>query len=184
MHGSDEFLGNLYLLKAEEEPELPDEPPSEDFPDFRKNFGPSGVLHSWASGAGTKPIAVSRMITMYRSLGPGGHHHHHLLGMVARPPLRHGAGPAPLGAVPGDIPGLCVPPEGAQLLAPGRLGEQKSRGPVAAPEALDTRAMAPVHPVAAAGRRRAWPRASTPPPVTWDSVVWFLPPVSRSSDRV
>jgi hypothetical protein len=128
MHGSDEFLGNLYLLKAEEEPELPDEPQSEDFPDFRKNFGPSGVLHSWASGAGTKPIAVSRMITMYRSLGPGGHHHQHLLGMVARPPLRHGAGPAPRGAVPGDIPGLCVPPEGAQLLAPGRLGEQSPGG--------------------------------------------------------
>ena len=42
-HGFDEFFGNLYHLNAEEEPELPDYPPAEDFPDFRKRFGPRGV---------------------------------------------------------------------------------------------------------------------------------------------
>ena len=47
-HGFDEFFGNLYHLNAEEEPEMEDYPPPEDFPNFRKNFGPRGVLHSWA----------------------------------------------------------------------------------------------------------------------------------------
>ncbi len=49
-HGFDEFFGNLYHLNAEEEPELPDYPPEEDFPDFRKNYGPRGVLHCYADG--------------------------------------------------------------------------------------------------------------------------------------
>jgi arylsulfatase len=48
-HGFDEFLGNLYHLNAEEEPEMADYPPEKDFPDFRKNFGPRGVIHSWAT---------------------------------------------------------------------------------------------------------------------------------------
>ena len=48
-HGFDEFFGNLYHLNAEEEPEMYDYPPKEEFPDFRKNFGPRGVLHSWAT---------------------------------------------------------------------------------------------------------------------------------------
>ena len=47
-HGFDEFYGNLYHLNAEEEPEHPDYPKDADFPDFRKNFGPRGVIHSWA----------------------------------------------------------------------------------------------------------------------------------------
>ena len=42
VHGFDEFFGNLYHLNAEEEPELDDYPTEEDFPDFRKNFGPRG----------------------------------------------------------------------------------------------------------------------------------------------
>ena len=42
-HGFDEFFGNLYHLNAEEEPELDDYPTEEEFPDFRKNFGPRGV---------------------------------------------------------------------------------------------------------------------------------------------
>jgi arylsulfatase len=46
VHGFDEFYGNLYHLNAEEEPELPDYPKS---PEFRKKFGPRGVLHSFAS---------------------------------------------------------------------------------------------------------------------------------------
>ena len=48
-HGFDEFFGNLYHLNAEEEPEMYDYPPEKDFPDFRKNFGPRGVIHSWAT---------------------------------------------------------------------------------------------------------------------------------------
>jgi arylsulfatase A-like enzyme len=35
VHGFDEFFGNLYHLNAEEEPELPNWPPPEDFPNFR-----------------------------------------------------------------------------------------------------------------------------------------------------
>ena len=42
MHGFDEFFGNLYHLNAEEEPELPDYPKD---PEFKKKFGPRGVLH-------------------------------------------------------------------------------------------------------------------------------------------
>lgn len=48
-HGFDEFFGNLYHLNAEEEPEMPDYPPETDFPNFRRNFGPRGVIHSWAT---------------------------------------------------------------------------------------------------------------------------------------
>jgi arylsulfatase A-like enzyme len=44
-HGFDEFFGNTYHLNAEEEPELDDYPSEEDLPDFRKNFGPRGVIH-------------------------------------------------------------------------------------------------------------------------------------------
>ena len=49
VHGFDEFYGNLYYLNAEEEPEHEDYPKPEDFPDFRKNFGPMGVLHCYAA---------------------------------------------------------------------------------------------------------------------------------------
>ena len=45
-HGFDEFLGNLYHLNAEEEPEDPDYPKD---PAFAANFGPRGVIHSWAT---------------------------------------------------------------------------------------------------------------------------------------
>ncbi len=46
VHGFDEFYGNLYHLNAEEEPELPDYPQD---PEFRKKFGPRGVLDAKAS---------------------------------------------------------------------------------------------------------------------------------------
>jgi arylsulfatase A-like enzyme len=46
VHGFDEFFGNLYHLNAEEEPENPDYPKN---PEFRKKFGPRGVLHCWAT---------------------------------------------------------------------------------------------------------------------------------------
>ena len=41
VHGFDEFFGNLYHLNAEEEPETPDYPKN---PEFKKRFGPRGVL--------------------------------------------------------------------------------------------------------------------------------------------
>lgn len=46
VNGFDEFLGNLYHLNAEEEPELPDYPKD---PEYRKKFGPRGVLKCTAS---------------------------------------------------------------------------------------------------------------------------------------
>jgi len=45
-HGFDEFFGNLYHLNAEEEPEMEDYPTD---PRFKENFGPRGVMHSWAT---------------------------------------------------------------------------------------------------------------------------------------
>jgi arylsulfatase A-like enzyme len=42
-HGFDEFFGNLYHLNAEEEPENVDYPKD---PNFRKQYGPRGVIHS------------------------------------------------------------------------------------------------------------------------------------------
>jgi arylsulfatase len=69
-HGFDEFFGNLYHLNAEEEPELRDYPPEKDFPNFRKNFGPRGVLHCYADGKGgqtiedTGPLTKKRMETI------------------------------------------------------------------------------------------------------------------------
>jgi arylsulfatase len=48
-HGFDEFFGNLYHLNAEEEPEAVDYPPEADFPNFKKLFGPRGVMHTWAT---------------------------------------------------------------------------------------------------------------------------------------
>ena len=65
-HGFDEFFGNLYHLNAEEEPELDDYPTEEDFPDFRKRFGPRGVIHSWANGDGTQRIEDTGPLTKER----------------------------------------------------------------------------------------------------------------------
>jgi arylsulfatase A-like enzyme len=73
MHGFDEFLGNLYHLNAEEEPE------NEDYPGdmvlangktFREVFGPRGVLKCKADGKGgqtienTGPLTKKRMETI------------------------------------------------------------------------------------------------------------------------
>ncbi len=46
VNGFDEFFGNLYHLNAEEEPEYPDYPKD---PEYRKRFGPRGVLDSKAT---------------------------------------------------------------------------------------------------------------------------------------
>jgi arylsulfatase A-like enzyme len=67
MHGFDEFFGNLYHINAEEEPEDPDYPKD---PEFKKHFGPRGVLHCWADGKGgqkiedTGPLTKKRMETI------------------------------------------------------------------------------------------------------------------------
>ncbi|SDZ84472.1 arylsulfatase [Microbulbifer marinus] len=62
-HGFDEFFGNLYHLNAEEEPENRDYPKD---PEFRKNFGPRGVIRSKAGGAieDTGPLTKKRMETI------------------------------------------------------------------------------------------------------------------------
>lgn len=48
-HGFDEFYGNLYHLNAEEEPEMVDYFPEDEFPNYRAKQGPRGVIHSWAT---------------------------------------------------------------------------------------------------------------------------------------
>ncbi len=65
-HGFDEFFGNLYHLNAEEEPELPDYPDPAKYPDFAKNYGPRGVIHSTADGKieDTGPLTKKRMETI------------------------------------------------------------------------------------------------------------------------
>jgi arylsulfatase len=63
MHGWDEFLGNLYHLNAEEEPENRDYPRN---PEFRKKFGPRGVIHSWALPGGKQKIEDTGPLTRQR----------------------------------------------------------------------------------------------------------------------
>jgi arylsulfatase A-like enzyme len=63
MHGFDEFLGNLYHLNAEEEPENFDYPKN---PEFRKKFGPRGVIHAWANPDGTQKIEDTGPLTKKR----------------------------------------------------------------------------------------------------------------------
>jgi arylsulfatase A-like enzyme len=62
-HGFDEFFGNLYHLNAEDEPENEDYPKSAE---FKKNFGPRGVIHSFADGKveDTGPLTKKRMETI------------------------------------------------------------------------------------------------------------------------
>jgi arylsulfatase len=62
-HGFDEFFGNLYHLNAEEEPENPDYFKD---PALRKQFGPRGVIHSFADGriTDTGPLTKKRMETI------------------------------------------------------------------------------------------------------------------------
>jgi arylsulfatase len=62
-HGFDEFFGNLYHLNAEQEPEHPDYPKD---PEFKKKFGPRGVIHSYADGRieDTGPLTIKRMETV------------------------------------------------------------------------------------------------------------------------
>ncbi len=67
MHGFDEFMGNLYHLNAQEEPENLDYPKD---PEFLKKFGPRGILKCKADGKGgqtiedTGPLTKKRMETI------------------------------------------------------------------------------------------------------------------------
>jgi len=67
VHGFDEFFGSLYHLNANEEPENMDYPKS---PEFRKKYGPRGVLKCKADGKGgqtiedTGPLTKKRMETI------------------------------------------------------------------------------------------------------------------------
>lgn len=53
VNGFDEFLGNLYHLNAEEEPELPDYPKD---PAYVKKYGPRGVLRCKATDKDDKTV--------------------------------------------------------------------------------------------------------------------------------
>ena len=68
-HGFDEFFGNLYHLNAEEEPE------NEDYPGdmvlkngktFQEQYGPRGVIHSWANEDGSQRIEDTGPLTKKR----------------------------------------------------------------------------------------------------------------------
>jgi arylsulfatase len=63
MHGFDEFFGNLYHLNAEEEPENEDYP---DDPEFRAQFAPRGVIHSFANADGSQTIEDTGALTKKR----------------------------------------------------------------------------------------------------------------------
>jgi arylsulfatase len=63
VHGFDEFYGNLYHLNAEEEPELRDYPKD---PEFRKKYGPRGVLDCKADGKGGQTIVNTGPLTRKR----------------------------------------------------------------------------------------------------------------------
>jgi arylsulfatase len=73
-HGFDEFFGNLYHLNAEEEPENIDYPKD---PEFKKRFGPRGVIRSSANPDGTQkiedtgPLSKKRMETVDEEITTG-----------------------------------------------------------------------------------------------------------------
>jgi arylsulfatase len=62
-HGFDEFFGNLYHLNAEEEPETENYPKD---PEFKKKYGPRGVMKSSPDGKieDTGPLNRKRMETV------------------------------------------------------------------------------------------------------------------------
>ena len=73
MHGFDEFMGSLYHLNAEEEPENRDYPKDMKLPNgktFLQQFGPRGVIKSKADGKGGQtienlgPLTKKRMETI------------------------------------------------------------------------------------------------------------------------
>jgi arylsulfatase len=63
VHGFDEYFGSLYHLNASEEPENRDYPKN---PEFKKKFGPRGVIKATADGkiTDTGPLTKKRMETI------------------------------------------------------------------------------------------------------------------------
>lgn len=69
MHGFDEFLGSLYHLNAEEEPENRDYPKDMKLPNgktFLQQFGPRGIIKSKADGNGGQAIESLGALTKKR----------------------------------------------------------------------------------------------------------------------
>jgi arylsulfatase len=62
-HGFDEFMGSLYHLNAEQEPENPDYFKD---PALKKKYGTRGVIHSWANADGTQKIESTGPLTIKR----------------------------------------------------------------------------------------------------------------------
>jgi arylsulfatase A-like enzyme len=62
-HGFDEFMGSLYHLNAEQEPENPDYFKD---PEMIKKFGTRGVIHCWANPDGTQKIELTGPLTTKR----------------------------------------------------------------------------------------------------------------------
>jgi arylsulfatase len=62
-HGFDEFMGSLYHLNAEDEPEHPDYFKD---PEMRKKYGTRGVIHTWANPDGTQKIESTGPLTKKR----------------------------------------------------------------------------------------------------------------------
>jgi arylsulfatase len=66
-HGFDEFMGSLYHLNAEQEPEHPDYFKN---PEMVKKYNTRGVIHTWANPDGTQriestgPLTIKRMETI------------------------------------------------------------------------------------------------------------------------
>lgn len=68
-HGFDEFFGNLYHLNAEEEPENRDYPKDMKLANgktFLEQFGPRGVIRSWANPDGSQRIEDTGPLTKKR----------------------------------------------------------------------------------------------------------------------
>jgi arylsulfatase A-like enzyme len=63
MHGFDEFMGSLYHLNAEQEPEHPDYFKD---PEMIKKYNTRGVLHTWANPDGTQKIESTGPLTIKR----------------------------------------------------------------------------------------------------------------------
>jgi arylsulfatase len=62
-HGFDEFMGSLYHLNAEDEPEHPDYFKD---PALKKKYGTRGVIHTWANPDGTQRIESTGPLTKKR----------------------------------------------------------------------------------------------------------------------
>ncbi len=62
-HGFDEFMGSLYHLNAEQEPENPDYFKD---PALIKKYGTRGVIHTWANPDGTQKIESTGPLTTKR----------------------------------------------------------------------------------------------------------------------